>query len=263
MPEPSMFAPIPILLYHRVDNSGGPFVTPPEVFSQHLGWLADRGYRTLRPRELTQMLSGASSMSGRADKAVMITFDDGYADLETSVAPALREHGFNATAFLITSRCPSQPVADSEHLSWSAARSLATEGVLEFQSHTHTHSRWSIGRHDTASVRDDIATSLAVLSDELGRPKTSFSHLAWPWGRTCPEWEDVAARMGVASQYVVQRGAANRAGQHRRLPRVLLDGVSLPHFQRWMGLLSNGPGALACNQVFGTIRQLRRGAGYR
>ena len=256
-----MITPIPILLYHRVDHSGDPFSIGPDLFDQHLSWLANRGYRSLAATELSRVL--ADPHAPRPAKAVAITFDDGYADLATEVAPALRRHGYQATAFLITSLCPDEPGTDHEHLSWPEARDLSSEGVLELQSHTHSHGRWDVGPGDTARVMDDIGASIEVLASKLGQPRSRFAHLAWPWGRTCEDWEAAAADLGVTTQYVVQRGAANRTGQHHRLPRLLLDGASVGQLAAWMALLSARPGALAVNSVFGTIRQLRRGAGYR
>lgn len=256
-----MIAPIPILLYHRVDHSGGAFATAPDLFDQHLSWLTDRGYQSLTATDLAQVL--ADPAAPRPAKAVAITFDDGYADLATEVAPALRRHGLRATAFLITSLCPDTPEPTHEHLSWSEARGLAAEGVLDFQSHTHSHGRWELGPQGAASVASDIQVSVDLLTSKLAQPRSRFAHLAWPWGRTCEAWEAAAAELGVTSQYVVQRGAANRAGRHHRLPRLLLDGAPVAKLAGWTAVLSARPGALAANSVFGTIRQLRRGAGYR
>lgn len=252
--------PIPILLYHRVDTSGGPFATEPDVFSQHLAWLAGQGYRSLSADDLAEVVGGSSPVP---EKGVMITFDDGFADLETAVAPVLEKHQFTATVFLITGRCPTTTSPDDEYLSWPSARRLADCGLMEFHSHTHGHQQWSAGSTDVGAVRDDLETSLTVLSDELRRPSTDFTHLAWPFGQTHPEWEDVAADLGLSTQYVVQRGAVNSRDRSVRLPRLMVDGFSSKAFNGWMTLLSTRGGAAATNQLFGTIRNIRRGAGYR
>jgi peptidoglycan/xylan/chitin deacetylase (PgdA/CDA1 family) len=256
-----MLAPIPILLYHRVDHRGGPFTTTPALLDQHLAWLAERGYRSLTATELADVVSGTRA-APRAP-SVAITFDDGYADLATEVAPRLRRHGLRATAFLITNRCPDHPDPDQDHLAWSDARALVTEGVLELQSHTHSHSRWELDPALTATVMEDVATARAELSTRLGEPEAAFGHLAWPWGRTCAQWEAGADRLGITTQYAVQRGAVTHAGRHHRLPRILLDGAPLPVLTRWMALLSRPLGAAATNHLFGAVRQWRRGAGYR
>lgn len=265
-----MSGPIPILLYHRVDRSGGPYTTAPDVFESHLAWLADHGYRTLTLSELDRALSApAGGLRGtgegagrRTGRAVVLTFDDGFADLETIVAPALRRHDFSAAAFLITGRCPAEAAPGQEHLAWPAARALASEGRIELHSHSHSHQRWSLASAGR-EVADDLATSLSVLAAELRRPMSSFEHLAWPYGRSCEAWETAAHDLGLRVQYSVQRGAVVRRDQCRRLPRLLVDGMPVGELGRWVMLLSRWPSALACNKVFGTVRQLRQGTSYR
>jgi peptidoglycan/xylan/chitin deacetylase (PgdA/CDA1 family) len=253
-----MFEPIPILLYHRVDRSGARFSTAPEVFDQHLAWLAGHGYRTMTLGELERLLDDGTD-PGRG-RSVVITFDDGFADLETTIAPALRRHDYRGVAFLITSRCGDVTTAGDEQLSWAAARSLAAEGRFEFHSHSHTHQRWDLDR--TGDVAADLATSLSLLSDRLEQPASVFNHLAWPYGRSCDTWEEAAHDLGLRIQYSVQRGAVTRDDRSRRLPRLLADGMSAAELGRWVRLLSSRRGALASNRVFGSIRQLRQGTSY-
>ncbi|MEZ5411012.1 MAG: polysaccharide deacetylase family protein [Acidimicrobiales bacterium] len=256
-----MLRPIPVLCYHRVGPGPGPFSTTPEVFAAHLAWLSGQGYTTLTASEVGAVAAGRAAAP--VGPAVALTFDDGYADLDTAVAPALRHHGFRATSFLITDRCPADPSPGDEHLSWSAARRLADEGVLEFRSHTHSHERWELAPGLADEVADDIATSVKALAEGLGRPPDVMAELAWPWGRTCDAWDEAARRLGVGTQFVVQRGAVTRPGVTTRLPRMLVDGMSPAAFARWLRVLSTRPGALAANRVFGSIRQRRQGAGYR
>lgn len=275
-----MLAPIPILLYHRLDHSGRDTSTPPEVFAGHLAWLAERGYTTLRAGELARILAGEAA---RPERPVFITFDDGYADLVTEAAPVLRAHDFTATAFLITSLVATggcgrdssddrvagtggdapAPTGRRDHVSWPEVRALAADGLFEFHSHTHSHVRWPLDASQASVVADDIDQSRAVLARELGEPESAFDHLAWPWGRACPAWEDEVQRRGVPVRYVVQRGAANRQGRLGRLPRLMVDGTPVEAFARWMTVLGRGSGAYAANQVFGTIRRVRQGVGYR
>ena len=54
--------------------------------------------REVRTREV-DWLQGDISLP---EKAVVITFDDGYASVYDSAWPRLQAHGFSATVFLVT-----------------------------------------------------------------------------------------------------------------------------------------------------------------
>lgn len=255
----SVFKPIPVLLYHHVDDSGSRFSTSPTVFRQHLDWLAGHGYSTLTLDEVESVLVDPTRRS-TLGRAVVLTFDDGHAELETVVAPMLRDYGFHGVAFLITDRCPA--VTSDDTLSWNAIRQLAAEGVLEFHSHSHTHQPWPFDSTPTRVIRDDLARSREMLAAELERADTDQRHLAWPYGRSRSAWESAARELGFEVQYSVQRGAVTHANGGFRLPRLLADGMSLRGVKTWMMLLTSRAGAQASNKVFGTIRHARHGTGY-
>ena len=75
------------------------YVIPPRRFRLHLDWLRVRR----RP-----LLGLAEYVQGRHDRrlppagSVVITFDDGYADVATSAAPILSRFGVPATMFIVT-----------------------------------------------------------------------------------------------------------------------------------------------------------------
>jgi peptidoglycan/xylan/chitin deacetylase (PgdA/CDA1 family) len=254
-----MNTPILSLLYHRVDNSGRPFSTPVEVFRAHMSWLANQGYRSLSREEFDSAVLNSGS---RAPRRFLLTFDDGFTDLRDNVAPILRDHGFQATAFLITSRCPHDD-EHGEYLSWPAIRALAGTGLFEFHTHTNTHQRWPLADGSASTVQGDIDDSLAVLRHELRMPARHFGHIAWPFGRTIPSWEEAASRIGLRTQHIVQKGAVTHPGGTIRLPRLMADGMPLATMQAWVSGLSRPAGAAFCNLLFGTIRHFRQGAGYR
>ncbi|MCZ7562819.1 MAG: polysaccharide deacetylase family protein [Burkholderiales bacterium] len=248
--------PIPILLYHRFGRGGDPLSTPTAVFERQLAWLAGRGFRSLRLDEFERRL--ADGRGGAPRKELLITFDDGYAELASIAAPALRRHGFSGVAFLITGECGT----GANHVTWEQARALAAEGVIEFQSHSHSHRRWRPDDDGGRELERDLATSLERLAGELRRPRSDFRHLAWPWGICDENWERIAARLGFRYQHIVQRGAVTRTGGTLRLPRFCLDGASVGAFRGWLTLLSLPGGAKLCNKVFGAIRTHRQGLGY-
>src|SRR5262245_27809373 len=92
---------IPILMYHSISRQSEARVRPyykvttsPERFRAHMQWLSDHGYSTL---DLRQALDLVRSPSGPIQRAVVITFDDGFRDFLQYAWPVLADHGFTAT----------------------------------------------------------------------------------------------------------------------------------------------------------------------
>src|SRR5690606_34815598 len=69
-----------------------------KAFSAQMEWLYQNGYQTLTLSELYDAV-----VEGRPrEKAVVLTFDDGYHSIYEYATPVLQQYGFNATFFLTT-----------------------------------------------------------------------------------------------------------------------------------------------------------------
>src|SRR5262245_44588341 len=91
----------PVLCYHRI---GGPLelgVTrvSARTFRRQMEHLARAGWKTLTLDEFTP---GRRPGVSRAERAFLLTFDDGYASLAEHAFPILADLGFTATTFVIT-----------------------------------------------------------------------------------------------------------------------------------------------------------------
>jgi len=87
-----------ILLYHRVEDlqfDPQLLAVTRQHFDEHVS-LLERDYRTLRLTELIDMLLAGSI----PDRAVAVTFDDGYADNLVNAKQILDKHGVPATVFV-------------------------------------------------------------------------------------------------------------------------------------------------------------------
>jgi len=90
---------VPILTFHRVNDDNDPFMPslPTAVFAARMAYIA-RHYQVLPVAELALRLQ-----QGRAPRhALALTFDDGYRDNLSHVAPILKRLGLPATIFLVT-----------------------------------------------------------------------------------------------------------------------------------------------------------------
>src|SRR4051812_16060118 len=95
-----------VLTYHHVGSgtthSACPSLTvSTEQFARQMAWLHRRGYRTITPM---QWLAFGTRSEPLPPKPVMITFDDAYADLETTALPIMVSFGFTGVIFSITER---------------------------------------------------------------------------------------------------------------------------------------------------------------
>ncbi len=113
-----------ILRYHRIGEHDGdpwPVAVSAENFAQHLDLLARR-VRVLSLRELVRRLADGRPLG----RAVVLTFDDGYADNLLEAKPLLERHGMPASVFITTG------LTDAGRELWSneLARILLTGDAL-------------------------------------------------------------------------------------------------------------------------------------
>jgi peptidoglycan/xylan/chitin deacetylase (PgdA/CDA1 family) len=235
-----MNAPLPILLYHRIDDAGLSTSTPPQVFRQHLELLKRSGWRSLSADEFTFYMTSGRTLPARS---FLITFDDGYETVASAALPVLRELGSSAIVFLATQfmRGPlrGQSVVDTEgephkFMSWDQVRTLQGSGVIDCQSHSHAHNNFT--DYSLAAMCDDLATSVELLAGELRLPKYHFCHLAWPWGLSTQEWRNAAKEIGFTYQYGVSRLAFRQDMAQDDIPRTCFDATPFASFQRQLWL---------------------------
>jgi len=150
---------IPVLMYHSVgrvlrDWAWPELTVPWRVFESHLRALRRAGYRTADLYEFHAHTTGEEILP---EKSVVLTFDDGYVDNWTYVAPLLKRYGFKGTV-LVTPEFVDQaeelrPTLDdvwegrlneealdvNGFMSWAELRHVAESGVLSVQCHAMTH----------------------------------------------------------------------------------------------------------------------------
>ena len=104
--------PVPVLMYHHINHHKGDMVTiTPEVFEDQMEYLYRAGYRTLKIAELIACINGGLTLT---QKAVVVTFDDGWLDNYIYAFPTLKKYKINATVFLITDRVENASLINSK-----------------------------------------------------------------------------------------------------------------------------------------------------
>lgn len=184
-----------ILLYHRIcpHVPGVPRptmnVTPERFRSQLLG-LQRRGFRFW---SLERALSAADGAETIPPRTVVLTFDDGFANLLVYAADVLRELDIRGTVFLPTAYLDSEepfpfdpwarehqdclPPEFYRSLTRGECRGLWAEGILQFGAHTHTHGDFR-GREQEFAT--DLRRSLDIVGELVEREQVPF---AFPFGK--------------------------------------------------------------------------------
>jgi peptidoglycan/xylan/chitin deacetylase (PgdA/CDA1 family) len=93
------------------------------AFELDLDYLRRR-FKFVTYAELTRRRASAT---GEPDNAVILTFDDGFAECATVVAPLLRRHGVNCVFFVITD------LIDNQKLFRESAASLCIEAIVRMR----------------------------------------------------------------------------------------------------------------------------------
>ncbi|ROU16043.1 polysaccharide deacetylase family protein [Kluyvera ascorbata] len=134
---------IPVITYHHIlrDEENTRFrhtstTTSVRAFSNQMTWLRDMGYTTLTMYQLEDYVHNRANLPARA---VVITFDDGLKSVSRYAYPILKQYGFKATAFIITSRIKRHPQkwAPKSLQFMSVSELEEIKDVFDFQSHTH------------------------------------------------------------------------------------------------------------------------------
>jgi len=193
--------------------------------AQFFDWLKGTGWT---PISLVDVANAARGVRRLPDKAILISFDDGYASLYTRVFPLLQVYRFPIVAALVGSWMEGRTdgtvvygnrvVPRSNFISWAQAREMQASGLVEFASHSYNLHRgvlanpqgnmvpaaitWQFdpatGSYEDdaqfrARIRADLARARGQLAANLGHPARA---LVWPFGRYSGPALEVAKQVG-------------------------------------------------------------------
>jgi peptidoglycan/xylan/chitin deacetylase (PgdA/CDA1 family) len=214
-----------IIGWHRVDGARSDGLsTGVDDYRRHLDLLDDWG-ATVLPLDAAVTALEAGTLP---DRAVVLTFDDGYASVIETAWPVLRERGWPATLFAVSGYLTSgerfawdrdEPHDDRHRLSSPAELRAAADQGLDIGSHTVTHP-W-LPRLDRDEAKRELVDSRQALEDLLGR---TVSSLAYPTGGWNPEVRAIAAEAGYRIGITVDRGLNTT-----RVPHLSLRRSFVPH----------------------------------
>ncbi|NNF51976.1 MAG: poly-beta-1,6-N-acetyl-D-glucosamine N-deacetylase PgaB [Gammaproteobacteria bacterium] len=228
--------------YHDVrddvvaDYDPDQYAVATENLAAHFRWLNDHGYK---PVSIAAILAARAGGTPLPEKAVLLTFDDGYRSHYTRVFPLLKAFNYPAVFSLVTNwmsqpagariQYGNEPKTREDFLSWEQVREMQSSGLAEFASHSHdlhkgVHAnpqgnelpaavarRFSDGQYEDNQaylrrLREDLGNSIRILERELGfRPQV----MTWPYGKFSVDSVGVARELGLDINLTLETGRGN------------------------------------------------------
>jgi peptidoglycan/xylan/chitin deacetylase (PgdA/CDA1 family) len=191
-----------VLMYHKVnDIPDNPTTVPVGRFEEQLAQLTELGYR---PVDLDAVLDHYTLGAPLPDKALLISFDDGYRDTLENALPLLQRYGFRAVIFVPVAYMEDDTPLPHETrliergtrnptLDWGLMRELDASGV-RVESHGIAHRPLAEVSLDEA-VRE-IAVSKLKLEEQLGRPVRAYAYVKGSEAHFHPVHESILKQAG-------------------------------------------------------------------
>lgn len=151
-----------IIYYHEVVEKGQGFSyqkIEKEKFAEQMQYLAENGYKSLFFSEIDKRIP---------EKAIIISFDDGFRSVYEKAAPIMKKYGLKGNIYLATGYMDSDP----EFMSWEMVEQLFNDGQFEMQAHTHNHA--DIRTLSREGMQEEINRSNELFEQHLGYIPKAF-----------------------------------------------------------------------------------------
>lgn len=226
-----------ILNYHHLDPTPTTSSTiSPGLFAQHMKYLKEHGYHVISMEQLKKyLLSPVQSEAALPERAVVITFDDGYASFYQYAFPILKEQGFSSTMFTIAGRV-GNTLKEVPKLSWEQIRELSATGMVDFQTHTW-NLHYTIDRKsalmvaEPQNIKKDLRYAADVLAYQTGK---AVDAVAYPYGHVNSTLSRIAVEEGYRFGFTLNHGVVHKGSNLMQLPRIAVgdEGTTVKEFEK-------------------------------
>lgn len=162
---------LPIFMYHHISSlpthnalDYGLTVTTAD-FNAQLDWLQQQGYHSVTMTDLFDAFYDGKMLPS---KPMLLTFDDGYADMYTNALPALLAHHDRGVFYIITG------MIGGNYMTWAQIQALARAG-MQIASHTVHHV--NVGDPPSPlTTQEELLVSKKTLEAKLHEPIQFFCY---------------------------------------------------------------------------------------
>ena len=212
-------ARVPILMYHHIekppagaDDLRRDLSVSPANFERQLTYLRNQGYQSITLNDLALYLTVGKPLP---PKPVILTFDDGYADVYTHAFPLLKRYGFTGTFFLITGPIDFK---NPDFITWDQVQEMHAAGN-KFEPHSYDHPDMR-GRDLPFLVFQTLGPKQAI--EERTGEKVRF--YAYPSGQSDRDVVDVLRSAHYWGGVVTAQGATHTTDDLFKLRRIRVRG---------------------------------------
>lgn len=200
------------IMYHQVlkdPSYHNDYCVSPDELESDLKYFSENGFTALLPSEAEQLMESGEELP---DKAVMITFDDGYETMLEYVLPLLEKYEMKAVVNIVgdftdeyTELPDNKKNLSFSYLTWAEVKRLNDSGLVEIGNHTYSLHSNSGGRQGSARkygededsyrelVYGDVQRLQLKLSQLIGKRPTAF---AYPFGMISDGEPEIIASAG-------------------------------------------------------------------
>lgn len=243
-----------VLSYHEIaehhDALVPQFAVSPTLFLRQIDWLRNHGYHFV---SIDEVLADQAGKKPLPEKAVLITFDDGYHSVYVHAWPVLKMFRIPAVMAVVGSwleekdkvNFDGRSIPRAELVSREEMLEMSNSGLVEMASHSYSLHRGIPGNpqgnmqpaattrrylpeqkryEDEAVYRQRVAADLKRNNDLIKRwTGKSPRVIAWPYGRYNQTTRDLASQLGLSIGLTLDDGANINTTPLWGLRRILVE----------------------------------------
>lgn len=216
------------MLHHAHANLG----YKEEVFASQMDFLKNNDYHTVT---LDQFLDWLKNETPLPIRPILLTVDDNYILVYTSMYPILKARGLHAVNFTITSSVGN--TVGLHYCSWEQLREMEASGAMDNQSHTVTHPY--LTQLTQSAARAEVVNSRTSIAANI--PLKTCNYIAYPYGDYNTAIMGYCKDAGYAAAFAVDNQIATHASDIYKIPRMDASYDDLEAFKQRIGFNSLPP----------------------
>ena len=243
-----------ILSYHEISEKSetldASYAVTPANFEAQVQWFIKNGYHFINVDAILKYRKNGKPLP---DKAVLMTFDDGYASVYNNAFPIIKKYKVPVVIALVGSWLEAKETADfngemiarEKFLSQPQLKEMVRSGLVEIASHTHSLHKGIIGNPQgntqpavrtrqwfaqTQKYEDEASYQKRVYNDLL-RNNTFLEKytgqkpriIVWPYGHYNIEVRKIAEKLGMPIGLTLDDGSNTKTTPLWGLRRILVE----------------------------------------